>query len=75
MPTTRSFVISKNTKRLLHKVDNSFAYWRGKRKGTIIGEIEVFATNQHTEHAKKILDLLKANNMEEDYFRIKVEVK
>jgi len=75
MAHSEHFVISKKSKRLLSKIDNSFAYWRGKRKGTILGEIEVFANGNHTKEAKKILDLLKKNNMEEDYFKIKIELK
>ena len=75
MAHTEHFVISKKSKRLLSKIGNSFDYWRGKRKGTICGEIEVFASSNHHDQAKKILDLLKVNNMEDDYFKVKIEVK
>jgi len=75
MPHTESFVINKKSKKLLKKNGNSYDYWRGKKKDTIIGEIEVFAVSNHQEEAKKIHTLLKENDIENKYFKIRVDIK
>jgi len=75
MATTENFVISKKDKKVRPMNGNSYDYWIGKKRDTIIGEIAVFASFNHKEEAKKIVDLLKKNNMENDYFKIRIELK
>jgi len=75
MPTSESFVVSKKTKKLLHKSGNSFDYWRGKKKGTIDCEIEIFTTSEHRKEAEEILKILKEKKLLEKFFSIKVEIK
>jgi len=75
MPHTESFVVRKSDKTLQKKNGNSFDYWRGKKKGTIDMEIEVFAFSNHREEAKKMQNLLKESGMENDYFIVRIEKK
>lgn len=75
MPHTEHFVVRKSDKSLRKKNGNSYDYWRGEKKGTIDMEIEIFAVSNHKEEAKKIYDILKTSEMENDYFKIRVDKK
>lgn len=75
MPHTEHFVIDSKTKSLKPIAENPRAYWQGDKKGTIDGEIEVFAYHNHKVEAQKIQKILEANGMAENYFSIKISVK
>lgn len=74
MPHTEHFVVKSDSKKVIATEEPSYEYWRGKLKGTIDMEIEVFGYN-HKEEAQKIYDALKAAGLENKYVSIKVETK
>ena len=73
--TTDSFVVDKNSKRLLSMKGNSYDYWQGDKKGTIDMEIEVFAFNNHEKEAQIIYDALKKAGLTDRYFSVEIHVK
>lgn len=75
MPVSETFVVSKKDKKIRRSQDNSYAYWRGDKKGTIDLQIEVFGDYNHIEEAKLIYEALCKSGLQNRYFEIKIEVK
>jgi hypothetical protein len=68
---TEHFVIRKSDKKVKYSHDS----WAGKKDGDTSCKIEVFASSNHKAHAEKIRDILIEKDMENDYFKVKIDVK
>lgn len=74
MPHTQSFIVRTSDKRIVPTDDNPREYFTGKKKGKADMIIEVFGYN-HIEKAKTLYNALKAANIQDQYFHIRIETR